>query len=105
MMKLKKLLEGMAWERTPGKPLPTLKDVTEKHNKTMNEAISLKVGDEYSVMDYGDGEFRDGLKYLGFSRNEKSHVFSGPDGAPGSNEVILMFVEKGDEETHVSDVY
>jgi len=56
-------------------------------------------------MDYGDGEFRDGLKYLGFSRNEKSHVFSGPDGAPGSNEVILMFVEKGDEETHVSDVY
>ena len=68
-MKLKKLLEGMAWERTPGKPLPTLKDVTEKHNKTMNETISLKVGDEYSVMDYGDGEFRDGLKYLGFLLN------------------------------------
>jgi len=39
MMKLKKLLEGMAWERTPGKPLPTLKDVAEKHNKTMNEAM------------------------------------------------------------------
>jgi len=39
-MKLKKLLEGMAWERTPGKPLPTLKDVTEKHNKTMNEDAS-----------------------------------------------------------------
>ena len=52
-------------------------------------------------MDYGDGEFRDGLQYLGYSRNEKSHVFSGPDGAPGSNEVFLMFVEKGDEETHV----
>jgi len=28
----------MSWERTPGKPLPTLKDVVEKHNKTMNEA-------------------------------------------------------------------
>ena len=69
--------------------------------KLINEAISLKVGDEYSVMDYGDGEFRDGLQYLGYSRNEKSHVFSGPDGSPGSNEVFLMFVEKGDEETHV----
>ena len=31
----------MSWERTPGKPLPTLKDVTEKHNKTMNEGKHL----------------------------------------------------------------
>ena len=31
-MKLKKVLEGMAWEREPGKPLPTLKDVAKKHN-------------------------------------------------------------------------
>ena len=30
-MKLKKLLEGYAWERTPGKPLPTLKDVANAH--------------------------------------------------------------------------
>tara|TARA_R110001583_G_scaffold31283_6_gene107144 strand:+ start:1390 stop:1770 length:381 start_codon:yes stop_codon:yes gene_type:complete len=30
-MKLKKLLEGMAWERTPGQPLPTLKDVAKAH--------------------------------------------------------------------------
>ncbi len=38
----------MAWERTPGKPLPTLKDVVEKHNKTMkeetlNEEYNLKI--------------------------------------------------------------
>ena len=34
----KKLLsEAMAWERVPGKPLPTLKDVTEKYNKSVNE--------------------------------------------------------------------
>jgi hypothetical protein len=32
------LKEAHAWERTPGKPLPTLKDVTEKHNKSFNEA-------------------------------------------------------------------
>ena len=30
--KLKDLLEGYAWERESGKPLPTLNDVTRKHN-------------------------------------------------------------------------
>jgi hypothetical protein len=30
-MKLKKLIEGLSWERTPGKPLPTLKDTTARH--------------------------------------------------------------------------
>jgi len=42
-MKLKNLLEGFAWERTPGKPLPTLNDVAKKHNdptaKPVTEAI------------------------------------------------------------------
>ena len=32
-MKLKKLMEGLAWEREPGKPLPTLKDVAGKHQQ------------------------------------------------------------------------
>jgi|TARA_E500000305_G_C3938850_1_gene196510 hypothetical protein len=41
-MKLKKLLEGYAWERTPGQPLPSLKDVAKKHN-TVNEV-------DYSTM-------------------------------------------------------
>jgi predicted outer membrane protein len=31
-MKLKKLLEGFAWERKPGQPLPTLKDTTKAHS-------------------------------------------------------------------------
>ena len=37
-MKLKKLLEGYAWERIPGKPLPTVKDVAKKYNEDINEA-------------------------------------------------------------------
>jgi len=37
-MKLKKLLEGFAWERKPGQPLPTLKDTIKAH--------SLKEADE-----------------------------------------------------------
>jgi hypothetical protein len=36
-MKLKKLLEGFAWERESGKPLPTLNDVAKKHNESVNE--------------------------------------------------------------------
>ena len=31
-MKLKKLLEGFAWERKPGQPLPTLKDTINAHS-------------------------------------------------------------------------
>ena len=37
-MKLKKLIEGYAWEREAGKPLPTLNDVAKKHNESINEA-------------------------------------------------------------------
>jgi len=35
-IKLKTLLEGYAWERTPGKALPTLEDVQNAHNKGQN---------------------------------------------------------------------
>jgi len=42
-MKLKNLLEGFAWERQSGKPLPTLNDVAKKYNesndKTVNEVV------------------------------------------------------------------
>ena len=36
-MKLKKLLEGIAWERKPGQPLPTLADVARKHKANEEE--------------------------------------------------------------------
>tara|TARA_R100001443_G_scaffold104947_1_gene113808 strand:- start:486 stop:812 length:327 start_codon:yes stop_codon:yes gene_type:complete len=36
-MKLKKLLEGYAWERTPGKALPTMADVARKYNQNLRE--------------------------------------------------------------------
>lgn len=44
-MKLKKLLEGFAWERESGKPLPTLKDVAKKHNENVNEAMPMGISD------------------------------------------------------------
>jgi hypothetical protein len=42
MKKLKQLLEGYAWERVPGKPLPTLKGVTAAYGGTnqVNEAVN-----------------------------------------------------------------
>jgi hypothetical protein len=49
-MKLKKLLEGFAWERQPGKPLPTLEDVTKNHQ--MNEVPNIQRAKvDYSTMD------------------------------------------------------
>jgi len=43
-MKLKKLLEGFAWERKPGQPLPTLKDTTKAHS--LKEADRPEMGTE-----------------------------------------------------------
>ena len=43
-MKLKNLIEGFAWEREAGKPLPTLNDVAKKHNKNVNEALPVIPG-------------------------------------------------------------
>ena len=37
-IKLKSLLEGFAWERTPGKALPTMADVAKKYQQNMSEA-------------------------------------------------------------------
>ena len=40
-MKLKNLIEGFAWEREAGKPLPTLNDVAKKHNENVSEALPV----------------------------------------------------------------
>jgi type II secretory pathway component PulJ len=45
MIKLKKLIKESAWDRKFGEPLPTLKDVVEKHQREekqeLNEGIDL----------------------------------------------------------------
>jgi hypothetical protein len=40
-MKLKALLEGYAWERTPGKGLPTLAEVESQYRKKLTEDDDL----------------------------------------------------------------
>lgn len=40
-MKLKSLLEGYAWERKPGKGLPTLSEVEAQHRKNLTEEDDL----------------------------------------------------------------
>jgi nucleoside-triphosphatase THEP1 len=37
MIKLKKLIKEHAWDRNFGEPLPTLKDIAEKHTVKINE--------------------------------------------------------------------
>ena len=60
-IKMKKLLEGFAWEREPGKPLPTLADVTRKH--AMNEQDPAAMAQDLGMKDHGEmqkrGEFDD----------------------------------------------
>ena len=40
-MKLKKLLEGYAWERKDGQPLPTLEDVQNEYNQVTEQESEL----------------------------------------------------------------
>ena len=40
MIKLKKLIKESAWDRKFGEPLPTLKDVTEKHQREGKESVN-----------------------------------------------------------------
>ena len=42
-IKLKSLLEGYAWERKPGKPLPTLSEVQAEYEKNLTEETEYKV--------------------------------------------------------------
>ena len=51
-IKMKALLEGFAWERTPGKALPTMADVAKKYQQNMSEASldDLVGGDDETIM-------------------------------------------------------
>jgi hypothetical protein len=42
-IKLKSLVEGYAWERKPGKPLPTLSEVQAEHERNLQEETEYKV--------------------------------------------------------------
>ncbi len=54
MMKLKKLLEGFAWERKAGQPLPTMKDVARNHK--VNER-DFTPGDRFGGQDSDTSDF------------------------------------------------
>tara|TARA_R110002051_G_scaffold165618_1_gene236434 strand:- start:892 stop:1242 length:351 start_codon:yes stop_codon:yes gene_type:complete len=45
-IKMKKLLEGFAWERTPGKALPTMADVQKKYQQNLKEVEAFPGEDE-----------------------------------------------------------
>ena len=73
-MKLKTLLEGFAWERTPGKPLPTLNDVAKKHNEPTTEPVTeaiLKsnIMSKWSSSDVANKDLQEFLKALYMDRN------------------------------------
>lgn len=52
MISLKKLLkEGFAWEREPGKPLPTLGEVQKKYEESLNELSDEDIDARWNTPD------------------------------------------------------
>ena len=73
MIKLKKLIKESTWDRKFGEPLPTLKDVTEKHQpeekEQINEASLKSIEGAYmDLADYLEG-FR--KKWIKLALKEK----------------------------------
>ena len=54
-MKLKKLIEGFAWERKPGQPLPTLKDTIKAHSLKEDDSMVRTTRDGFDY-DYFIGQ-------------------------------------------------
>ena len=55
MIKLKKLIKEAAWDREFGEPLPTLKDVAEKHQTEEKESINE---DDFKAWKKADGDWK-----------------------------------------------
>ncbi len=62
----------------------------------LNETILLKIGNDYSVFDPGDGDWREDMEYLGYAKNMHAHFFRA-FGSPGSKEIVIMEVPKSRE--------
>jgi len=66
-IKLQSLLEGYAWERTPGKALPTLADVVAAHNakKNLQEAPDMMtINDFNSIFETFYAELEENAQYM-----------------------------------------
>ena len=76
----------------------TFKEYSETSSKIhrLNEKILLKIGNDYSVFDPGDGDWREDMEYLGYASNMQAHYFRA-FGSPGSKEIVIMEVPKSRE--------
>jgi hypothetical protein len=95
-MKLKKLLEGMSWERKPGQPLPTLKDTTKAH--------SLKEANDDGGFDYEYYEKQ--LEAVQETIEEFEYEFHQTlDGIAESDEVYGLVRDKAEQAVNASRRY
>ncbi len=79
-MKLKKLIEGMAWERKPGQPLPTLEDVAEKHQQ--NEAPIQRSKVDWSTMELKSNIAQKWTSYMDMMEDLNQWLSASLDGVP-----------------------
>jgi len=79
-LKLKNLLEGFAWERKPGQPLPTLEDVTKIHN----EAPIPRGRVDYSTMKLKSNIDQKWTSYRDMMEDLRQWLEVSFDGVPGT---------------------
>jgi hypothetical protein len=73
-IKLKSLLEGFAWERKPGKPLPTLSEVQAEYEKNLQEETEYKVsGRPVTINKHGS---KDQTKWTVTFENGKTELYT-----------------------------
>ena len=106
MIKLKNILsEGYAWERTPGKALPTLKDVQEAYDAKGVEDAADEANEgakpDYIDLDK-DGNEEESMKDAAADANKKAEQ-NPKDGTPKedlpSKDLAILQMKETEEET------
>jgi len=70
------------------------------NNLIQEDALDLSIGQTYSVLEPGMGDWVDDMKYIGYDSNEKWYVFQSDK---QMDEEFFMYIPKG-EEDNISDV-
>ena len=89
------------WEEYQSVNFESGSDFTDLNEDEEEGNINLKRGEEYEVLEPGMEEWHE-LEYVGFDRNEDSHIFiDAANVAPGSNEVFVMNIPNSELSTSV----
>jgi len=92
-MKLKKLMEGLAWEREPGKPLPTLKDVADKHLKEANPDGTISPNEDKEMKELLE-DIESRMEDILYEAEQETRRIGGQFRQPGYKVQIVKLLSK-----------